>query len=465
MRQLPLPRGHRDRAGLEPGGARSRPGGRRPGREVPARGRPRAPRAAEPPLPRALARQQRGARGARVVRDVGALGRRDRRGGAGRPAARGPHPVHRARGARRGRDAQGDGAGELHARQGAERPRAGALQGLSRQPRARGAAHVRGRGARARGARHRAHAAGRHARGAPGARAPARCRLHAARVGSALGLVRGAVRRLRPADRRRHRRARARAASPREARPSRGALAGEAADRLLRRPGRARADPERARGGGVRGGGGVGAAARGGKGAFVSSARRGAPEPIRSALVEGASWWARAFEAAGFIDAFQVKLLPPGADPLDVRYNVVEWVHRATRGWSYGGGIVDPRTGERLKAHVTRGSLRIRQDRLIFEGLAGAAKPGTGAPDDPVQLSLARIRQLAAHEVGHTLGFTHNFAASTYAGRASVMDYPAPLVGIRADSTLDFSNAYATGVGAWDVQQVRYAYPQFAPGR
>ncbi len=188
----------------------------------------------------------------------------------------------------------------------------------------------------------------------------------------------------------------------------------------------------------------------------------GAPEPIRSALVEGASWWARAFEAAGFIDAFEVKLLQPGMHPLDVRYNVIQWVHRATRGWSYGGGITDPRTGEMLKGQVTLGSLRIRQDRLIFEGLAGTDKTGTGAADDPVQLSLARIRQLAAHEVGHTLGFNHNFAASTYAGRASVMDYPAPLIRIGPESTLDFSAAYATDIGAWDVQMLRYAYTQFA---
>ena len=190
----------------------------------------------------------------------------------------------------------------------------------------------------------------------------------------------------------------------------------------------------------------------------------GAPEPIRSALVESASWWARAFEAAGFVDAFEVRLLPPDAHPLDVRYHVIQWVHRATRGWSYGGGVVDPRTGEMIKGHVTLGSLRVRQDRMIFEGLLGAENSGTGAPDDPVVLSLARIRQLAAHEVGHTLGFTHNFAASTYAGRASVMDYPAPLVRVRADSTLDVSEAYATGVGAWDVQATRYAYTQFAPG-
>ena len=189
----------------------------------------------------------------------------------------------------------------------------------------------------------------------------------------------------------------------------------------------------------------------------------GAPEPVRTALIEGAGWWKEAFDKAGFIDAFQVKLLPPGAHPLDARYNTIQWVHRSTRGWSYGGGITDPRTGEMIKGHVTLGSLRVRQDRLIFEGLAGTERTGTGAPDDPVQLSLWRIRQLAAHEVGHSLGLNHNFAASTY-GRASVMDYPAPLVDIKEDGTLDFSRAYGTGVGEWDVFAVRYAYAQFPPG-
>jgi hypothetical protein len=153
----------------------------------------------------------------------------------------------------------------------------------------------------------------------------------------------------------------------------------------------------------------------------------GAPEPIRKALLEGAGWWSKAFDAAGFIDGFRVEILPPGAHPLDARYNVIQWVHRSTRGWSYGGGVIDPRTGEMIKGHVTLGSLRVRQDRLIFEGLLGTENTGKGGLTDPVELSLWRIRQLAAHEVGHTLGLVHNFAASTY-GRASVMDYPAPLI-------------------------------------
>jgi hypothetical protein len=190
---------------------------------------------------------------------------------------------------------------------------------------------------------------------------------------------------------------------------------------------------------------------------------RGAPEPVRSALVEGASWWAHAFAAAGFEEAFRVEVLPPDAHPLDVRYNVIQWVHRSTRGWSYGGGVIDPRTGEMIKGHVNLGSLRVRQDRLLFEGLVGTDRTGSGGPDDPVQVALARIRQLSAHEVGHTLGLAHNFAASTF-GRASVMDYPAPLVQIDGAGELDLSQAYAAGMGAWDLAAIRWAYADLRPG-
>ena len=190
---------------------------------------------------------------------------------------------------------------------------------------------------------------------------------------------------------------------------------------------------------------------------------RGAPEQVRNALIEGANWWAEAFAEAGFEDAFHVELLPEGAHPLDVRYNTIQWVHRQTRGWSYGGGVVDPRTGEMISGRVILGSQRVRQDRMIFEGLIGAGKSGSGAADDPVELALARIRQLSAHEVGHPLGFEHNFAASSI-DRASVMDYPAPFVRPREDGSLDVSNAYAVGVGEWDKFTVKWLYSQFSDG-
>ena len=184
----------------------------------------------------------------------------------------------------------------------------------------------------------------------------------------------------------------------------------------------------------------------------------GTPEPIRSALIDGAMWWNEAFESIGFIDAFQVKILPENADPMDCRYNVIQWVHRSTRGWSYGSNVSDPRTGEIIKGHVSLGSLRVRQDYLIAQSLI--QNPYLEENKKKVlEMSLARIRQLSAHEVGHTLGFAHNFSSSTKQ-RSSVMDYPHPLIKIK-DDKINLDSAYAVGIGDWDKISVAYSYSEF----
>lgn len=182
----------------------------------------------------------------------------------------------------------------------------------------------------------------------------------------------------------------------------------------------------------------------------------GVPEPVRSALLDGALWWDQAFADIGYKNAFQVKMLPADADPMDVRYNVIQWVHRATRGWSYGASVIDPRTGEIIKGHVTLGSLRVRQDYLIALGLTSPFKSSNADTSSMKAMALARIRQLSAHEVGHTLGIAHNFAASVN-DRASVMDYPHPLITLNNDE-IDLTNAYAKDIGIWDKSVIAYGY-------
>jgi len=189
----------------------------------------------------------------------------------------------------------------------------------------------------------------------------------------------------------------------------------------------------------------------------------GAPEDVRKALVEGASWWNQAFEAAGFRNGFKVDVLPEGADPMDIRYNMINWVHRSTRGWSSGGTVSDPRTGEIIKATVTLGSLRDRQDYMIFEGLLSPYTTGTERPAVLYETALKRIRQLAAHEVGHTLGLGHNYYDSEK-GWISVMDYPHPLEKLNADGTVDLSQAYQARIGDWDKVTINYGYRQLPAG-
>jgi hypothetical protein len=182
----------------------------------------------------------------------------------------------------------------------------------------------------------------------------------------------------------------------------------------------------------------------------------GIPEPLRTATLEGARFWSEAFDRAGLVGGFKVELLPQGVDPLDIRYNVVQWENRNEIGWSIGGGLFDPRTGEILKGMARMDSHRGRTAYSIVAALAGAE---TAADTHYV---LGRVRQVTAHEIGHTLGMAHNYIASTH-GRASVMDYPAPRVRLDANGNVDLRDAYALGPGEYDVLAIRWGYGIFPP--
>lgn len=189
------------------------------------------------------------------------------------------------------------------------------------------------------------------------------------------------------------------------------------------------------------------------------------PEPVRSAVVEGGNWWRAGFAAIGLPGAYRVEVLPDGADRHDPGLNVVWWVHRAGRGWSRGAGLTDPRTGEIVTGRVLLGSQRVEQLTALAEALLAPY----GQPDQAARLraveefTLSRMRHLAAHEIGHALGFMHNYASTLHA-KPSVMDYPHPRLAVGPDGEIDVSRAYSRGLGPWDLFLVEHAYRPFPAG-
>jgi hypothetical protein len=197
---------------------------------------------------------------------------------------------------------------------------------------------------------------------------------------------------------------------------------------------------------------------------------RGIPEPERSAIRDAVLWWNHAFRDAGFPDALEIRDLPVGATFLDARYSGVEWVNRAERGWSVGEIQIDPRTGEILHGVARIDSHRRRTTARIWKNLQPLGQGGFCSAGDGPDLSLLagemgvgeqalvldRLEYLAAHEVGHTLGLMHNWAATTF-GWGSVMDYLAPDIELR-NGKFDLSNAYPHDIGPYDHLMIHWGY-------
>jgi hypothetical protein len=185
------------------------------------------------------------------------------------------------------------------------------------------------------------------------------------------------------------------------------------------------------------------------------------PGAVRPLITDAISWWNPAFEAAGFSNALQVKDLPPSVDAFDNGVNVILWVPRESRGFSFGGVISDPRTGQVLKALVRLDAMRLQADGLLFDALAA---PYGDHPDlgDREQALRDRFHLLVAHEIGHTLGLRHQYIGSVQ-HMSSVMDYPFPDIVLDPDGRPSLRNLFPQEIGAWDKAAIFYGYHPFLP--